>query len=88
MPLTQVEIATLIALFSATKGSVHSHVPIEAITARVRKDQRGIIKKTVKRLVRRGLAIEHPTGGGMTYHISTEGINIAREYLRSTSSSF
>jgi len=78
-PLTELEIATLVALFYATNGSIHSYVPKQAVQARFRKDLRGFVPKELKKLVRRGYAFKNPRGRQMTYGITIEGINELRK---------
>ena len=78
-PLTALEIATLVDLFYASNGSIHAHVPRQAVQARFRKDLRGFVPKELKKLVRRGYAFKHPTRGQMTYGITTEGIKKLRQ---------
>ena len=78
-PLTGPEIATLVALFYATNGSIHAHVPKQAVQAHFRRDLRGVVPKELKRLMRKGYAFKHPTRGGMTYGITERGIKKLRE---------
>jgi len=78
-PLTAPEIATLVALFYATNGSIHAHVPKQVVQARFRRDLRGFVSKELKRLVRKGYAVKHPTRGEMTYGITEMGIKKLRE---------
>jgi len=77
--LTNLGIATLLALFDAINGSIPAHVPKQAVQARFRRDVRGFVSKELKRLVRRGYAVKHPTRGEMTYGITEMGIKKLRE---------
>ena len=78
-PLTELETATLVALFYATGGSIHSHVPKQAVQARFRRHLRGFVPKELKKLVRRGYALRNPRGRQTTYKITVEGISKLRQ---------
>lgn len=73
LTLKPVEKATLIALFRVTNGSLEAHVPLEALQSKFKKDKRGLIKKAIRGLCSVGLAVQHPTGGGMTYNLTKDG---------------
>jgi len=80
-PLTQEQIAVLLALYEATKGSIHAHVPKRAVQAHFRKDLRGFAGEALDELIRHPsrYAIKHPTKGEMTYSITLEGIKKLKE---------
>ena len=73
------EIDKLIILqfLRTSKGSLHAHFPIEAITRGFPGHLRGLVKKRVKKLVKLGFLIAHPTSGGITYQFSREGAKYA-----------
>lgn len=77
--LTDLEIATLLALFHATNGSIHAHVPKQVVQAHFRKDLRGFVSKELKRLMRKRYAVKHPTGRQTTYGVTEMGIEKLRE---------
>jgi Mn-dependent DtxR family transcriptional regulator len=71
--LKPVEVATLKALYAAANGSLSAHLPIQAIQRKFKKDKRHLAKKAVKVLCRLGYVNHHPTGGGMTYELTSMG---------------
>lgn len=72
--LDELEFATLVMLAEACNYSVNAHPPEEAITSRFPTHMRGDVKKYLKKLHKKGLAIKHPTGGATTYYITRKGI--------------
>jgi hypothetical protein len=76
--LSQMDQATLFALAAACRQSLHAHVPIEAVSHRLRKDLRGDVKKALKKLRGRGLCQEHPAGGTMTWELSEAGLRLSQ----------
>lgn len=78
-PLTELETATLVALFYATDGSIHARVPKQAVQSRFRRDLRGFVPKELKKLVRRGYALRNPSGRQMTFKITVVGISKLRQ---------
>jgi hypothetical protein len=79
--LTEREVAALFALYHAASGSIHSHIPQQAILARFRKDYRGYVADGLADLVRHPekYAMKHPTRGEMTYQITMAGVNKLQE---------
>ncbi len=73
LPLDQ---QVLQSFFEYGSGSTHAHTPIGGVKKylpeEIRNDMK-IVKKSVNRLVKKGLLIKHPTKGGMTYQLSKEG---------------
>lgn len=68
----------LLVFCDATNFSLHSHVPIEAITKRFKKDiSSKKVKKTIYFLVRNGFITEHPSGS-MTYEPTRKGLDSGR----------
>ena len=74
--LTEREVAALFALYNATGGGFHAHVPEEAVVSRFRKDFRGYVSEGLDDLARHpeGYVMKHPTRVGMTYQITNSGI--------------
>jgi hypothetical protein len=69
---------TLIAAARANNYSTKSHVPSIAISCRFRKDQRGPVKKALKKISKSGLVIRHPTRGGMTWQLTKNGLDVVK----------
>ena len=80
-PLTPVQEAVITAIYDACHGSLSAHVPEHAILARFRRDLRGEARKALEKLRPRGYYMRHPTGGEMTYNLTTIGKRIAEELL-------
>ncbi len=52
-PLTNEEIAVLVALWEACGGSIHAHVPEQAVLSHFPSHFRGLARRTLRKLVRR-----------------------------------
>ena len=78
-PLTEFQIATLKALHHATNGSPNAHVPMQAIQRRFRKDARGFVPKTVRKLVSQQYAWRKKGGKQTSYGITKRGINTLKQ---------
>jgi len=73
--LTETEKTVLFVCCDANNFSLGSHIPIEAITKRVKKEIRSkYIKISIKKLISNGFIIKHPTRGKMTYQLSKMGL--------------
>ena len=70
------EVRVLMALGSATGFTINAHVPKNAVSSRLRRDERGNVGKCLKILARKGLATKHPTGRQMTWNLSRDGLII------------
>ena len=81
MRLTHKEKAVLYAAYRILDARYHQHVPIGNIRQKMLGRAQYKIKKPLKSLVAMGLLQGHPTGGGMTYSPTAEGIQLAREYF-------
>ncbi len=77
--IEELEIAVLLSLYSKVKYSKHAHPKEETILKGLKKDFRGLGKVALKRLLKEGYIIQHPTAGGMTYNLSPKGINKLKE---------
>jgi hypothetical protein len=77
-PLEQ---AVLVALAATCRLSMHSHVPVQAVQSKFPKHIRGDVPKSLERLRRRGLCQKHPTGGGITWELTREGLAVARSAM-------
>jgi hypothetical protein len=79
--LTEREVAALVALYDAARGSLSAHVPSEAILSRFRKDFRGYVAEGLDDLAKHPerYVIKHPTRGAMTYQISITGVRKLQE---------
>lgn len=75
----ELEIAVLLSLYSKVKYSKHAHPKEETILKGLRKDLRGLGKVALKNLLREGYIVQHPTSGGMTYNLSSKGIDKLKE---------
>lgn len=75
----ELEIALLLSLYSKVKYSKHAHPKEETILKGLRKDLRGLGKVALKNLLREGYIVQHPTSGGMTYNLSSKGIDKLKE---------
>jgi len=75
----ELEIALLLSLYSKVKYSKHAHPKEETIPKGLRKDLRGLGKVALKNLLREGYIVQHPTYGGMTYNLSSKGIDKLKE---------
>lgn len=80
-PLSQLERAALVALAEATGLSSNAHVPVQAVLSKVPKHLRGDLKKALDRLRRRQFCAQHPTRGGITWQLSSEGVRMAKEVM-------
>jgi hypothetical protein len=78
--LSQLDEATLRAVADACNYSLHAHVPIQAITSRFRTDIRGDVKKTLRKLRKKGYCQEHPTFGSKTYNLTELGLVTAKAF--------
>jgi hypothetical protein len=78
--LTAMEQAALKALADACDYSLHAHVPTEAVTCKVKKHLRGDMKEALKKLVRLGFCIKHPTGRSTTWSLTPEGLAAAKAF--------
>jgi ribosomal protein S19E (S16A) len=74
--------AVLVAFFEEIGFSTNAHIPLNSIQRHFRKDLRGFCRKTLKELVKMGLVTKHPTGGSMTYSLTSEGVNKIKELLK------
>lgn len=72
------ETRVLLALAEATEFTLKAHVSKHVVFARFRKDERGLVGHNIKGLVRKGLAIRHPTHGEMTLCLSKEGLTLCK----------
>jgi hypothetical protein len=61
--LAELELATLVMLAEACNYSPSAHPPEHAITSRFPTHMRGDVKKYLKSLHKKGLALKHPTRG-------------------------
>lgn len=68
----------LLALARAGGYSLNAHVPSQAIASRFSRSNRGYAKKTLRKILRTGLAIRHPTEGGMTFQLTKTGLRMVR----------
>ncbi len=76
--LAPIEIAALEALAEACNYSLSAHQPEGwPILRRTKIHLRGDLKKGLKRIVRRGLCRQQPTGGNMTYSLTRDGLDLA-----------
>jgi hypothetical protein len=73
------ESRVLFALAEATEFTLKAHVPKHAIFSQFRRDERGIVGHDIKGLVRKGLAVRHPTRGETTLCLSREGLTLCRQ---------
>lgn len=76
--LGQFDFTTLVALSLACGMSLHAHVPPEAVNKGIRKDQRGAVRKSLDRLRRAQLCVQHPTRGGTTWQLTEGGLRLAQ----------
>jgi len=81
LALTEMQKATLMAIFQEVGFSLNAHVPLTSIQRHFRKDLRGFCRKALKELVRMGYVTKHPTGGSMTYSLTTLGVSKIKELL-------
>ncbi len=76
-----IEKTALLALADACNYSPKARVSEETIITRARKDQRGDLKKGLKKLVSKGIAIVHPSGRNTTYQIHMEALKRIHEAM-------
>jgi hypothetical protein len=76
--LSSLEKAALIALYEEVGFSTHAHISIISIQRHFAKELRGFCSDALKGLVKKGYVIKHPTGGSMTYSLTTEGIIVIK----------
>ena len=77
--IEELQVAVLLSLYSKVKYARHAHPMEETILRGLRKDLRGLGKIALKRLLKEGYIIQHPTAGGMTYNLSQKGIDKLKE---------
>ena len=79
-PLTKGEIAVLVALWEACNGSIHAHVPEQAVISRFKPHFRGLARKTLRKLARRPerYVLRHKNRE-TSYSITMMGIRKLRE---------
>ncbi len=85
--LNTFERAVLLACCKANNYSLGSHVPLGAITRKIRGVSHKYIKKVMKLLVSNGFVITHPTRRNVTYQMSKKGLeagNILKKELENT----
>ncbi len=68
----------LCALYFLTGDTTHARYPIEAIMRSTPPEYRGLVKKALEELRRRGLVYK-AGGKGKTYGLTREGLERARE---------
>ena len=79
--LNELQKAALIAMYQEVGLSTNAHIPLTSIQRHFPKHLRGFCKSALKELVKFGLMAKHPTGGSMTYSLTTEGINIIKQIV-------
>ena len=69
--------AVLCALYIKCYNSIHCHVPLEAVKAKLRRELWPILRRTLRELERKGLV--YRKGGTKSYGLTREGTRRARE---------
>jgi hypothetical protein len=81
--LSPIEQAVLKALGDACYWSLSAHVPIEAVTKRIRQNLRGEVKKTLRKLRAKGYCYEHPARRNTTWQLTPLGLATVKTNLLS-----
>lgn len=71
--LSQLEIAVLVRICSATHGSKTAHVPAQYFMKKF-KNRMKMAKRSLHNLISLGYVAKHPTGGEMTYELTQHGL--------------
>ena len=71
-------VLVLCTLYFLTGESIHARYPIEAIMRRTPPEYRGLVKKALEELRRRGL-VYMAGGKGKTYGLTRDGLERVRE---------
>ena len=79
--LSQKEKAVLYAAYKILDSRFDLHVSIERIRQRMIGKAQFKLKKPLNSLVAKSLLQKHPTGGGMTFSPTREGISRARNFF-------
>jgi hypothetical protein len=79
--LTEMEKAVLQALADACNYSLGAHPPVEAVTRSFAGNLKGDVKKNLRNLRKRGYCQCHPTHGGQTWQLTSQGLAVARGNL-------
>ena len=69
--------AVLCALYAKCNGSIHCHVPLEAIKTKLRRELWPTLRRTLRELEKRGLI--YRKGGTKSYGLTREGVQRAHE---------
>ena len=74
--LNELEIAALFALYALSGGAPAAHFSGPAIASRFRSDFKGWVLDGLEELAKdsHGFIVKKPTGGGMTYALTPDGI--------------
>lgn len=75
-------VRTLCIVYLLCGGSIHCHVPLEAVENKVPGHERGKIKKALRELVKKGLVYEKTHGKRRSYGLTREGVQKAYIYCR------
>lgn len=70
--LTELEMAVLTSICSATNGSKSAHVPAQHFMRKFN-NQMKMAKRALHNLVSLGYVTKHPTSGEMTYELTNNG---------------
>jgi len=73
--LITIEKEVLLTFCDANNYSLHSHVPIEAVTRRLRNLSSKLTKKAIKTLLTNGFIMKHPTRHKITYQLTKKGLH-------------
>jgi hypothetical protein len=76
----EVDEKALLALAKATNKSLSAHVSKHVFFLSYASRDRRQAKKALNRIVKSGLAMKHPTGGGMTYQLTRRGLTLVWEF--------
>ncbi len=73
--LTTIEQEVLLTFCDANNFSLSSHVPLEAVSRRLRNLSSKLAKKAIKTLLTNSFIMKHPTRHKITYQLTRKGLH-------------